>query len=281
MSETKKDGATPATTGSTSSDTEKKKIEISVDTTSMEAVIERLKKKEEEAAKLSTDLEKAMTEKQSLAKTLEEKEAIAEDLEAKLTIIAEKEFNAKKAILMDECKKLVKDAERVKKIEEGIKSPEDLKATQFMLETLNAAMKEGAEAHKKLTEEEEKKTAEEAKRLEEEKKATSKAEPVGTGAGGQATLAQATGTSVRKEYDSHEAMIRDLRRRSHSDDPEEKAIANAILDELFLKWSHAVKLDYEGKRGLGEMESTTQPSLHDIQREGGAAMPKARQVKKE
>jgi hypothetical protein len=268
--------ATEETGKETEEKAEERKIKVSIDTTNLEDVIRRLKEKEEEAEKLSVDLKTAMEEKGKAEKDLEEKKEEAEEMKTKLELIAEKEFNSKKDIIMEEAKKFIKDEERLKKIEEGIKSVDDLKATSFMLETLSTAIKEGEEAHKAQVEEEEKEAAEEAKKADEEAAAEEAAEPVGKGAGGQIPLAQATGGATKREYDSHEAMIRDLRKRSHSEDPDEAAEAKAILDELFLKWGRAVRAEYEGKYKPIHIEKKDQPKISDITKRGGAARPNPR-----
>jgi len=271
---------------------EKREIEVTVNTSSMEKLIEQLKEKDDEAKRLGAEVEKQVREKKELAKTLGEKTAVAEDLEGKLKIIAQKKFDEKKAIIMKAAKELIKDEDRLKKIEEGIKEPEDLKATEFMIDTLATAIKEGKEAHEKVLTAEEKKAQEEAAKIEagkkagektgektgekvltaEEKKAAEKkAEVVGTGGVGQVSLAQQSGEGGRKEYDTHEAMIRDLRKRQHSEDPEVAAEADAILDELFRKWGRAVKKDYEGRGKAINVGEKSQPSLKDLTKKGGEA----------
>jgi chromosome segregation ATPase len=274
-------GETAGTTEKKSS--EKREIEVSIDTSNLEDIVRRLKEQEEKSAKLTKQLEEATSAKGKVEKELEEKKDEAEEMHTKLTMIAEKEFTSKKNIIMEEAKKLIKDEERLKKIEEGIKDVDDLKATSFMIETLSTAMKEGEAAHKEQLEKEEKEAKAASEEAEEENEAKTDAEPAGKGGAGQATLAQATGGTVRKEYDSNEAMIRDLRRRSHSEDPEIRAEAQAILDELFLKWGRAVRAEYDGRYRPISVKKKDQPKISDITKEGGAAMPnpKARKLRGE
>jgi len=266
-----------------------RKIEVSVNTGNIEDIIKRLKEKEDESAKLTKQLNDEMEAKKLVEKSLEEKTAEAEDFNEKLELIAEEKLSAKRKIIMDEAKKYIKDEARLKKIEEKMVKPEDVQATEFMIETLAKAFSEGQAAHQTLTEEEQKKADEEAriaaeklaaegKKTDAEKEAERLADPVayakkyGTSAG-QATLAQQSGKTTGKEYDSSEAMIRDLRRRSHSVDPEVAAEAKAILDELFLRWGDAVKKEYDGRYIPIRIEKDDQPSISDIAKEGGAAMP--------
>jgi len=258
---------------------EKREIEISIDTSNLEEVLQRMKDKERESADLKTKLEQAMQDKGKVEDELKEKSEEAEEMHSKLTMIAEKEFNAKKNIIMEEAKKLIKDEERLNKIEEGIKTVDDLKATSFMMETLASAIKEGEAAHKEQLEKEEQEAKDASKTTDDESAAETDAEPAGKGGAGQATLAQATGSAVRKEYDSNEAMIRDLRRRSHSEDPEIRAEAQAILDELFLKWGRAVRAEYDGRYRPISVEKKDQPKISDMTKEGGAAMPNLRAQK--
>jgi len=93
------------------------------------------------------------------------------------------------------------------------------------------------------------------------------------GGAGQITLDQQSGVGpVKGEYESHEAMIRDLYRRKHSDDPEEAAEADAILDELFKKWSAAVKKRYgEFAKPIDIERGKEQKSVRELTKKGGAA----------
>ena len=272
------------------------KIEVSVNTGNIEDLIKRLKETEDKSTKLTEQLEKEMEEKKKVKKTLEEKTAEAEDYEGKLKLIAEEKLNAKRQVIMELAKKYIKDEERLKKIEEKMITPENVQATEFMIETLAKAFTEGAAAHKELTDEEQKKAEEEAKKAAEEakkaaenanktdeekkaeaeaKKAAEKAaDPVDKGKGaGQATLAQQSGTTTKREYDSNEAMIRDLRKRSRDSDPEVAAEAQAILDELFYRWGKAIIKDYDGRYKSMRITKKDQPLITDMAKEGGAAKP--------
>ena len=285
--------------GATAGKSEPQKIEVEVGTKAFQDLMKRLTEKEEEAKKLTKDLQEAMEAKKQVEQTLEEEKTVKEDYEEKLKILTEQKFAEKKKILMDAAKGLVVNAERVKQIEEGIKTPEDLKATEFMLKTLDDAIKAGEKAHKRsglletfpdakekietagtmedLTklEEELKKLAEQSEKEGPEKQARleKSIEPVGKGGGGQVSLEQQSGQGVfkGKDYESQEAMIRDLYKKQHSGDPEEAAEAKAILDELFRKWSSAVKKKYGPYGEHLELEKKKQPSLRKITKEGGAA----------
>ena len=243
------------------STTQVRDVSITIDPKNMEEILRRLKDEEKKSEDLGKELKKAMEDKKTAETSLEEEKTTKEDYENKLKIIAEQKFTEKKGIIMGEAKKLGLDDARLKQIEEGLKTPEDLKQTEFLVQTLAESLAKGAEDHKKL----EKKEGDE---LEGNK-----------GAAGSVSLRP---EDVEKEntgsgevsYESHAAMIRDLRKKSHSAVPEEAAEAKSILAELFKKWAGAVKKQYEGKAqgGLGEIgpkDIKEQPSLKDITKKGG------------
>jgi hypothetical protein len=70
-------------------------------------------------------------------------------------------------------------------------------------------------------------------------------------------------------------MIRDLRRKQHSDVPEESALATSQLKSLIAKWAVAVKTNFDGKlpqTELGPKDINEQPSLRMITKKGGEAI---------
>lgn len=286
---------------------EKRKIDIdvTVDNKQIKDLLKQLGEQDKKSEKLQADLKLALEAKTTAETSLEEEKTLKEDAESKLKLIAEERLNAKRTIIMDKAKELITDEARLKKIQEGMKKAEDVKATEFMIETLASSLEEGERQHKELLAKEKLDTTrktllekypkskdkiEGAENLEAlEKLGTELGEGAGAGAGagtgegtgtgdegaaGQARLNEAqTGGGPTTGYDSHQAMVYDLRKRSHSDNPEEAAEASAILDELFRKWSVAVKKQYEGKIPPIDITSEGQPKIADIVKSGGAARP--------
>lgn len=280
---TQTEGATQAADDPTkdkSKDDKTKEIKVTVDTGNIEDLIKRLKEVETERENMSKELATVTAEKGKIETSFKEKKAEADDYASKLNLVMEEKLNVKRKIIMEEAAKYIKDPERLKKVEEKMKTPEDVKATEFMIETLANAFTEGAETHKKLSEEEQKAADEAVKKAAEAKAAEKAADPIGKGGAGQATLDQQSGTKTGQEYDSNDAMIRDLRKRSHSEDPVVKAEAQAILDELYLKWGEAVRKDYDGRYKAINVERKDQPKVTDMAKEGGAAIPNPKAAKK-
>jgi len=254
------------------------KIDVNVDSEQMKRLLADLAKKDKEAEELTKQLKDAQEAKKTAETTLEEKTTEAEDFKNKLALIAEQKLNAKRKLILDKAKEVIKDEERLKKISEGMKSPEDVQATEFMINTLSETLAEGKRQHEEAIAKEKLDTARKAllevfpdakdkiegaenlealetlkkelKPVDDKAGTGTPADPVGKGGAGQVGLPTKAGTAG-EGYDSHQAMVKDLRRMEHSDNPEEAAYAKAVLDELFKKWSSAVKKRYEGKmRGL-------------------------------
>lgn len=291
-----KEETLPATTAKSG----KTEIEVTVDSEQMKRLLEDLKKKEDEAEELTKKLKDAQEAKTTAEKTLEDKTTEAEDYRTKLTLITEQKLNAKRKVILDKAKELITDEDRLKKIEEGMKDAKGVKATEFMIDTLAKTLEEGRKQHEALQAKEKLDNtrkaliekfpdakdkiegAEDIEALENLKKELTPeegagtgegtgtgapAEPVGKGGAGTIPLTRAT-TGV-EGYDSHQAMVQDLRRMEHSDNPEEAAYAKAVLDELFRKWGVAVKKRYEGKSGgldIGEgtTEGLKQPKIKEL-----------------
>jgi hypothetical protein len=97
----------------------------------------------------------------------------------------------------------------------------------------------------------------------EDKAAEEAAEPVGTGAGGQIPLAQATGRSGRREFSSHEEMVDWLHKQERSKNEETRKQAQAILDELMQK---SIKGIRTGKLSQ-EFEAPSEPILTSTEKE--------------
>jgi chromosome segregation ATPase len=257
-------------------------VTATVDTAQMEELMGRLKEKELEAEKLKKDLEAATGDKDTIQKEFDDVKAEAEDYKNKLTIIGKKKLETKKAAIMEKAKTLIKDEERLKIIADGIKTVEDLKGTEFLIETLETTLTEGKKQHEELEAFDKKKkelgapdtvkSMDELKEWEKTKKASTDADPTSIPSSGILTLQSQTSDSS-EGYDSEAAMIRDLRKRSHDKNPEIAAEAKAILRELFRKWTVAVKKEYEGKMrgGVQVAKGEEQASLRDITLLGGGA----------
>lgn len=282
MSETKPTDKNPKT-GSEGSGEKELNIEVNaiVDPKQLEGLISQIKDKDTEIEKLKKELETTTTDTKGIKTKLEESESEAEDFRNKLSIIAKQELTKKKAVLMEEAKKFITDKDRLKVIEDGIQGPDDLKPTEFLIETLRDTIAKGVKQHEEVKAFEEKikslgapdtiKTMEELDAWEKDNKASGNVDPTRKPSSGSLTLA---GQNAGREdgYDSHAIMVRDLRRRSHSANPEEAATAKSILKELFRKWTVAVKKEYEGKSsGIKIEKGKEQASLQDITLHGGAA----------
>lgn len=248
--------------------TKEMNVNVTVDPTQMTELMTRLKKEEELKEKAQEELKKALGEKDDKTKELEEKAKAHEDAITKLNMIAEKELEAKKTAIMTKAKEFIKDEDRLRIIEEGIKTLEDVKSTEFMMDTLATTLKQGAQEATDLENQ-----TKEANASEDE--ANRQADPTSQESSGSLPLAGQT-SNTGEGYESHAAMIRDLRKRSHSADPEVRAEAEAILKELFRKWVAAVKKDYDNRmpRGIQVEKGPEQPSLREMTREGGAALEK-------
>jgi len=240
------------------------KIKVSVDDEQYKRLADERTKLESDLKKAQEDLERAKADK---TKTEEEKKAAedakklieekAEDLEEKLKLIAAKEFEKKRAVVLDRAKKLFPEEGRFKEIETKTTSPEDLKATEYLLDVVEQNIKEGEERYKKIIDDEKKKIEEEAK-----KKAGA---PAGSAPLNDAQLGK--GAGEKKGYDSVEAMVHDLRVREHSSDPSVAAEATQIINELFAKWANAVKKGYGGRLPEGvSYEPKEQPSIKEMTR---------------
>jgi len=221
--------------------------------------IEEAKKKlEEELTTIKADKTKSDEAKKAAEDKLLEVQGKAEELEEKLSLIAQKEFEKKRAVVLEKAKTLLgTDESRLKEVESKTATPEDLKATEYMLEVLEKTVKQGEESYKKLL-------ADEKKKMEEEL-----AKKAGTPAGvAPLNTPQVTGQSTptgKTGYDSYEAMIKDLRIREKSSDPQVAAEAKTILDEFFRKWATAVKKQYQGRLPTG-----ISYELSEERKEGGA-----------
>jgi len=257
-------------------------ITATVDPTQMEELIGRLKDAEKKLGEKTKELETATTGKEKLQEEFDTLKDEADDYKNKLTIIGKKKLETKKAAIMEKAKTLIKDEERLKIIEDGIKTAEDLKGTEFLIETLETTLTEGKKQHEELEGFEKKKkelgapdtvkSMEELKEWEKTKKASKDADPISKPSSGTLTLQGQTSDSS-EGYDSEAAMIRDIQRRCHSKDPEVAAEAKAIKRELFRKWTVAVKREYDNKmRGGVRLEKgEEQASLRDMTLHGGAA----------
>ncbi len=232
----------------------KEKLTIELDRSKeIEDLQKQLKDIETEAKAKKAEAEKLAKEKADLETEKNNLTTEKEHLEGTLKTIAEKEFNAKRDALMTRVKTVFgkpEDEKRVKEIQDKLndpeKGPENLKQTEYMIGVLDEAMQRG------------KKEAEDAKKLEEDKKKAATGDVKSAPRGGDtAQLSQEQLTGGKKEgevgYESYEAMIRDLRARARDTrDPAKQAEAEAILRELWKKWSLQVKKDFENRTGQNQ-----------------------------
>jgi hypothetical protein len=237
-------------------------IKVTVDAEQLKMAIEAQKRAEDERKKLQDQLDALEAKRKLEAEELVKIKEKAEEDREKLELITQADFEKKRNTLLEKAKALIQDPERVKDIEKKLSNPDltpeqavdQLQATEYMISVLDDAMKKGEEAHKKLLDEEKKKADDLEKKLKE-----------GGGAGqpaGSAPLStgQITGgTPQVGGYDSYEAMIRDLRKKEHSPNPEVAAMAKNALTELFRKWAMSVKKEYREMR-----EFTSEPKKEEM-----------------
>lgn len=234
----------------------KEHLTIEVDRSKeIEDLQNQLKAIEADAKVKKAEAEKLVKEKSDLEAEKNNLVTEKEHLEGTLKTIAEKEFNAKRDVLMSRVKTVFsrpEDEKRIKEIEEKLndpdKGPENLKQTEYMVGVLDEALQKG------------KAESEAAKKLEDDKKKAAQAgekKPAPKG-GDTAQLSQEQITGGKQEgevgYDSYEAMIHDLRVRARDPrDPAKQAEAEAILKELWKKWATQVKKDFENRTGQNQV----------------------------
>jgi hypothetical protein len=269
--------------GAGSSGYTKQRIEVSVESKSTEELLARLKTEEDARKKAEKDRDDALAAKKTADDAAEVSKTEAESHRQKLQMIAEREFAKKKTTITDKAKALIKDPNRLNLVLGKMESPEDLQATEFMLDTLQNAVETGRAETETIIKNskadlvksfpaskdaiEGAKTMEDLERVRNQLVVSGKGTGTGTGAAGTVPLSnqQAQGSQKSGGYDSYEAMIRDLRRRERSSNPEEAAEAKAVLDELFKKWTVAVKKEYEGKSTSGiNVEPAKQQTIKEI-----------------
>lgn len=274
----------PTKTGKGDKEGKGKEIVVSatIDSTQMEELVGRLKEAEIKLKDTKAKLDTSTTGKEALQEEFDKLKDEAEDYKNKLTMIGKKKLETKRAAIMEEAKTLIKDEDRLKIIEEGIKTPEDVKATEFLIETLKTTLAEGKKQHEELEDFEKKrkelnapdtvKSMEELTEWQKTNKTSKDADPISKPSSGTLTLEGQT-ANTSEGYDSEAAMIRDLRKRSHDKNPEVAAEAKTILRELFRRWTVAVKKDYDNKMrsGIQVTKGEEQASLRDMTLLGGAA----------
>lgn len=227
------------------------KVTVTGDPEGMKTLLETQKRLEAEKKALEDQMKAIEEQRKKAEEDAKKSQDEAKDLNEKLGLIAQKEFEKKRAEILGKVKTLIQDEGRVKEISDKLTDAEQLKATEYMVQVLEQTISKGEEAHKKLLEDEQKKLKETEDKL---AKATGQAVPPS----GQAPLnsaQQSTGSGTKGQvYSSYEAMISDLRKKEHSPNPEVAAMAKAALTELFKKWAMAVKSEYKEMR-----EFTSEP----------------------
>jgi hypothetical protein len=245
-----------------------KDIKVTVDTGNIESILKRLSDEEAKSKKLSQELEETKKLQSTTALDLESTKKKEKEYEDSLKKIGEEKLNVQRQIIIDKAKEVIKDPEQIKKIEESVKDPESLRAVTTLVDGVYNAIKQGSKEHEEIL----KKEREEfEKKLKENNTNLSGTIPM-TDEMKQKELNRIANT---KGYDSHPDMIRDIRKRQHSDNPEERAKANTEADELLKRWTSAVKRNFDGKVPItefGPKDIKDQPSLRTITKKGGEAI---------
>jgi hypothetical protein len=219
-------------------------VKVQVSSEEMKTLLETQKRLEAEKKAAEEAKAKAEADAKKSAEEAEAAKKEAAENKEKLDLIAQKEFEKKRAAILEKTKTLIQDPERIKEIESKLTDPEQLMATEYMMNILEQQIKATDDAHKKAIEEEQKKLKEAQEKLAQG--------GAGQASGGTAPLAGQQpvggqgGTPVG--YSSYEAMIKDLREKEHSPNPEIAAMAKATLTEMMRKWAMAVKLQYKEMR---------------------------------
>lgn len=279
------------------SETEKSKSEKAIEEARAEAEknrkeggelkisIDRSKEIEELNLKLATLTKEAEDQKKKVEQLAKEKEDLAteksnietekEQLKGALTTIAEKEFHAKKSVLMERVGKVFTSDDPTRKdIEAKLNDPEhgaeNLKGVEFTMDALDKAIAKGkadADAAKVAAEKvaAEKAAADAAKEAAEKAGKAPKGGETATIGGQQTGGSQQTGgatqtgstlLSSEESWESDVAMIRDLRARAHDpSNPVKRAEAQAVLDEFTRKWLKQVKKDFDEKTGKNVVDT--------------------------
>lgn len=220
-------------------------IKVTVSSDEMKTLIETQKRLEQEKKDL---LEKARLAEEAKATAEANAKKSAEDAEKarkeagenkeRLDLIAQKEFEKKRAAIIEKTKTLIQDPERIKEIESKLTDPEQVMATEYMMKILEDQIKLTDDVHKKALEEEQKKVKEAQEKL------AKGGKPEVTIPAGTVPLSSQTPANADGGYGSYEAMIADLRKKEHSANPEVAALAKATLTEMMRKWAMAVKNEY-------------------------------------
>jgi hypothetical protein len=236
----------------------------------VDALRKEIEKAKEEARLAKEEALKAHQEKESMLKEKEDITREKEDYENKLHTIAEQEYEKKVVATMERAKIDFKGNEkRVKEIETKLRDPEhgpeNMKATDFMLDTLEESFKQIKE-----TQDAEKARIadEESKRIAAEKVGGQKEAPRG---GDTASLggAQASGKleeNTEEGYPNVQTMVDDLYSKVKSRDPVVAAQAEAQLRELWARYAKELKDKFHS---TNEMKSTEGVSIAEQENNAG------------
>jgi len=244
-----------------------KEINVKVDNTGMESIIKRLSEKEEETKRLTKELEDSKKLNSTTNQSLEETKKKELEYQASLKKIEDDNFQTQRKTLLEEAKKYIKDEAQLKKIEESTKDIASLQATKTSMEILFDNIKQGQIEHEEILKKE-RETME--KKLKEQE-------------GGTGTIPLQDGMKEKelnefakaKGYDSNQDMIRELRRKQHSDNPEEAALATSQLKDMVAQWASWTKRRFDGQvpqSEIGPKDINEQPSLRAITKKGGEAI---------
>jgi hypothetical protein len=258
------------------SDGNQKELKVTVDTGNMEALIGRMKEIEAENKRLVEETKKLAEEKIQSVKTADEQKKAKDELDLQIKKINDEKLAERQKNLLDKIKQVITDPAKVKEYEDKLKEPNAITGIEYSIDTLAKVIADGEKQHAEIL----KKEKEEFEKKLTEKNGGTGTLPAnlngseggsgGTGKGGE----QFEGASISE---ANANMVRELRKRSHSSDPEVAAKAKAQLEELMRQWGFACKKNYESRAlgGLGEIGPKNikeQPSLRKITRVGGEAI---------
>jgi hypothetical protein len=252
-----------------------KELKIKVDTGNIEAVLQRMTKIEEENKRLVEEAKKANDEKLATAKTAEEQKKAKDELDAQLKKINEDKLVERQKNLLTKIKEVITDPVKVKEYEDKIKDPTAISGIEYSINTLADVVAQGQKQHEEILKKE--KEDFEKKLAEKTGGAGNLPASLNKGEGGSGSVGKGEEFEGNTLSEANANMVRELRKRSHSSDPEVAAKAKAQLEEMMRKWGFAVKKNYENRAmgGLGEIGPKNikeQPSLRKITKMGGEAI---------
>jgi hypothetical protein len=253
-----------------------KELKVTVDTGNIQAVMKRMAEIEQENKRLNDEAKKAAEEKVTISKTIEEQKKSQEELEKQIKANNDAKLAERQRVLLDRVKQVITDPAKVKEYEEKLKDPTAISGIEYSIDTLATVVAEGKKQHEDIL----KKEKEDFEKRLAEKTGGAGTLPssLNSGEGG----AGGSGDKGGEEFEgatlseANANMVRELRKRSHSNDPEVAAKAKSQIQEMMRKWGAACKRNYDSQaQGLGEVGPKSikeQPSLRKITKLGGEAI---------